>query len=427
MRRQAIKEQELNSGHAVSRLWHGYFATSLIKKMTIGFVLGLIVAFAIGPRAHILAPVGTIFIRLLEMIVVPIVFFLLANAIIRTASGKSVARIGMKAITFYMLTTAFATCIGLLISLLMAPGAGVHLPGLKAQHGELPPVADMITGIVPQNIVSALSSPEILPVIFVAVIAAFAIRSLGAANDGVDRKYGVLAADLVSMGNRVTFKILGGILQFAPIGVFALVASQIGDQGVSTLIALGKLTAAIYAGLAVQMFFVYSPIMMMFRIKLRNFFRDSRAALLTAFSTQSSAGTLPVAMEAAEAAGLDETVAGFVLPLGATINMDGAAVRYAAEIVFAANIVGMEFTLGSLALVVLTTVLISVGTGGIPGGGLIGLTVLLGMLNLPIEIVALVAGIDTILGMGCTLLNVTGDLVCAHVVNASELRRKGDG
>jgi Na+/H+-dicarboxylate symporter len=402
-------------------IWHRYRDTALFVKMTIAFVLGLIVAFVFGEKAQVLSPVGDILLNLLQLIVIPIIMVTLIDAVNSTRPGNLV-RVAFKTFAFYILTTIAAVIISLSLALLVNPGTGLHRPEKGAETPKAPSFVDQLVGIFPDNIVKAMVDGNILALIFVAMVVGLTVAGMRRSSDQTISGFGKLVYDLVLAAKEMTFRILAGILQFAPFGVFALVASDIGSQGFDALAALGKLTGVVYAGLAAQVLVIYIPLLLLKRIPVGGFFRVAGAPMATAFTTQSSSGTIPVSLEATRKAGILPEVAGFVIPLGATINMDGAVIRLGASVVLAANTVGHDMSVLELGAIVLTATFVSIGTAGVPGAGLIGLTILLQQAGLPLETVALVAGVDVLLGMGATMINITGDLVGVHLIDKSEKR-----
>lgn len=402
-------------------IWRHYRDAPLILKMTVGFVLGLAAAVIFGQGAEVVSPAGDIFLRLLQMIVIPIILVTLIDALSSPTSGK-IARIATKSFVYYILTTAGAVIISLAIAVPVRPGDGVDLPTASADTPDVPSLTDQLLGIVPENGFGALAQGKILPLIFIALIIGATLGRMGKSSDERVSELAGKLREIILAAKELTFRILGGVLQYAPVGVFALVSTQIGGQGGDALVALGKLAVVVYAALAVQIVLVYIPLLLVSRVRIGEFFRTSRDAMVTAFTTQSSSGTIPVTLNCARRAGLRDDVASFVIPVGATVNMDGAVVRLGASVVLAANIAGQDMSLAALAGIVLTATLVSIGTAGVPGAGLIGLTILLTEAGLPTEIVALVAGVDAILGMGATMLNITSDLTAAHIINASENR-----
>lgn len=403
------------------RIWRRYRDTRLLVKMTVGFVLGLIVALVFGQQAQVLSPLGDILLNLLQLVVIPIIMLTLIDAV-NTAQTGSLVRVAFKTFAFYLLTTIAAVVISLSLALLINPGTGLTSPEKGADTPDPPSFIDQLVGIFPENIFQALSEGHILALIFVSLVGGLTLARMRRSADSTISGYGTLLYKFVLAAKEVTFRILGGILQYAPIGVFALVAGDIGGQGLDALTALGKLTGVVYAGLAVQILLVYIPLLLIFRVPISRFFRTAGEPMATAFTTQSSSGTIPVSLRATRDAGILQDVAGFVIPLGATINMDGAVIRLGASVVLAANIVGHDMSMLELGVIVLTATFVSIGTAGVPGAGLIGLTILLKQAGLPIETVALVAGVDVILGMGATMLNITGDLVGVHIIDKSERR-----
>lgn len=403
------------------RIWRRYRDTALFVKMTVGFVLGLIVAFVFGEQAQVLSPLGDILLNLLQLIVIPIIMVTLIDAVNSTRPGNLV-RVAFKTFAFYILTTIAAVVISLALALLINPGTGLRRPEKSAETPDAPSFVDQLVSIFPDNFFKALADGNILALIFVSMVMGLTLAGMRRSSDETISGFGKLVYDLVLAAKEMTFRILSGILQYAPFGVLALVASDIGSQGLDALAALGKLTGVVYAGLAAQILLIYIPLLLINRIPVGGFFRVAGAPMATAFTTQSSSGTIPVSLEATRKAGILQEVAGFVIPLGATINMDGAVIRLGASVVLAANIVGHDMTVLELGAVVLTATFVSIGTAGVPGAGLIGLTILLQQAGLPLETVALVAGVDVILGMGATMINITGDLVGVHLIDKSEKR-----
>lgn len=391
-------------------------------KMSVGFLLGIVVGLIFGESAGVLSPLGDLLLRLLNLIVIPLIVFTLIAAVDQLNPAK-LGRIGGKVFVFYFITTGVAIVFGILLALLIRPGVGLTLPNAQVDVPERPSIVDTLLAIVPNNLFSSLVNADILALIFVSVVIGLSISSMIHSGEKRISKMGHFLNDLTASLSEVTFRVLNGILQYAPIGIFAIAAAAIGSQGLQTLISLGKLAAVIYGGIALQFVLVYFVIMKLFGVQIREFFRNVKDAIGTAFMTSSSLGTLPVTLKAAKRAGISEDVATFSLPLGATVNMDGAAIRLGASVVFAADIVGLELGFAAILGIIVTGTLASVGTAGVPGAGLIALSIVLTQAGLPIEVVALVAGIDAILGMGATATNVTGDLVGAAVVDKSEEKR----
>lgn len=404
-------------------IWKFYRDKSFLLKISIGFVLGGIVGLLFGPSAQVLAPLGDLLLRLLNLVVVPIILFSLISAV-NNINPTKLGRIGGKVFIYYMLSTAVAIIFGVFLALLINPGLGMTLPSANVNVPETPSFINTLIQIVPKNIFVALSSADILGIIFIATIIGFTMSSMFHSNDQKIKEMGNLLFTITNAGNEVISRILNGVLQYAPIGIFAISASTIGGQGLSTLISLGKLTGVIYLAFVAQFIFVYILLLRLFKIPIGEFFRNIKEAMATAFMTSSSLGTLPITIKSAKKAGIGDDVASFSLPIGATVNMDGAAIRLGASVVFAANLIGLDLSYAAILGIIVTGTLASVGTAGVPGAGLIALSIVLTQAGLPIEVVALVAGVDAVLGMGATALNVTGDLVGAALVDKSEAKNK---
>lgn len=405
-------------------IWVKYRDTSLVIKLSIGFALGLLIATIFGESASVLAPFGDLFLRLLQLIVIPIVVLTLITAL-TSAPPSSLARVGPKAVIYYTATTLIAASLGLAAGKLVNPGQGLTLPTKSSEAPPMPEstsIVDILLGVVPTNLFAALTEGNMLALIFVAIIAGLTVSTMRASGDSQVVKNADFFSSMVAAANNVTFRILDGILQYAPLGVLGLAASTLGGQSLQALADLGIVLLTYVGATAVHMIVLYGGLLLVSGISIAKFLRTSAPPMLTALTTGSSSGTLPVTLKAGRVAGLSDSVGGFVLPLGATINMDGAAIRLSLYAVLAANVVGEELTLGTMAMLVLSTTAISIGAAGIPGAGPVVLAMLLTQAGLPLEIVGIIAGIDLILNQLSTMCNVTGDLVGAHVIDKSEKR-----
>lgn len=401
------------------KLWEFYRDKPFMLKITVGFVLGVLVGFIFGPSAQVLSPFGDLLLRLLNMIIVPLILFTLIAAVNNTNS-KKLGKIGGKIFVYYILTTAVAIVIGLLLAMLVNPGLGLALPQENVEVPEAPTFIQVLLEIVPTNIFEAMVNADILGIIFVAIIIGLTLSSLRHASEAKLNDLGNTVLKITDAGSEVAFRILNGVLQYAPIGVFAIGASTIGGQGLDALASLAKLTGVVYMAVAVQLIVVYMLLLRVFKVPIIPFFKNVSEAISTAFMTSSSLGTLPITIKSAKKAGIGDDVSSFTLPVGATVNMDGAAIRLGVSVIFAANIIGLDLSFSALLGIVLTGTLASIGTAGVPGAGLIALSIVLTQAGLPIEVVALVAGVDVVLGMIATACNVTGDLVGAAIVDKSE-------
>ncbi|WP_433747957.1 dicarboxylate/amino acid:cation symporter [Falsibacillus pallidus] len=400
-------------------IWRKYKDSSFLLKMTVGFVLGIIVGVLWGPGADVIKPFGTLLIKMLNLIATPVVFLTVVLAV-NQMNPKQLGRTGGKLVLYYGVTTAAAVLIGLGIALWINPGASLSLPDVSVEKPESPSVANILLSIVPDNIVTAFTSGNLMAILFLAIIIGFTTSGMRFSTDDKMQRYGNSLHHIFDAANELFFRILKGILLYAPIGIFAIAASSFGAQGWDTFKSLFKFTAVFYLGIVILWVVVYSGILKMFKISLRKFFGSTKEAFTTAFFTSSSIATLPVAIEGAKKAGISERIVNFSLPLGAVFNSDGGALRMGASIVFAANVSGANFSVTDFITIILVGTLLSIGTAGVPAAGLVTLSAVLTMFNLPLEIVALIAGVDAIIGMAGTASNVIGDIVGAAVVDQSE-------
>jgi len=402
----------------VRALFHSYLNTSLILRVSIALVLGLAVGLIGGPQvADWLAPFGELLLRLLKFLIVPIVLFTLMVGVNQANIG-SMGRVGQKLFGFYVLTSALAIVVGLVVASLFEPGSGMALDeGADINVPVNPGFVSVLLNVVPDNIFAAFTELNLLGIIFIAIV--FGIALLKLRESEVHAELGEHLFKVVEALNEVTLKVMAGVLQYVPIGVFAIVARTAGDHGMATILALGDMVLVLYIALAAHLF-VYCILMRFYGVEVRAFFREARTPMATAFATQSSSGTLPLTLDAARRLGIPKRIYGFSLPLGATINMDGAAIRIAISAVFAANVVGVPLDLMTMAEIVLIGTLTSIGTAGVPGAGIVMIATVFAQVGLPIETVALLVSIDALVGMGATGLNVTGDLVGTAIVARSE-------
>ncbi|APW97562.1 dicarboxylate/amino acid:cation symporter [Halobiforma lacisalsi AJ5] len=401
------------------RTWRRYRSIPIIYRIAVAFVLGTALGGLVGERAGVLEPLGDLFLRLLEMLIVPLIVFTLLGGM-RKLTPSKLGKVGGLTVGLYAVTTTIAAAIGLAVANLFDPGTAVEFVGGEAQEAEPPTVAEVVLGIVPENPLAAMVDGDILSTIFFVVVFGLALTMVREATtdetvaDAID---GFFA--FVDAGTEALFKIVWGVMEYGVIGVFALMAASIGTEGLGAIVQLGALVAVIAVGIVIHMSVTYLGVMTLGILgeSPLSFLAGAKDAMVTAFTIRSSSGTLPVTIaDADENLRIDESVYGFGLPLGATINMDGAAIRQAVTAVFAANLVGVTLGVGEQVLVLATVILISIGTAGVPGAGLIMLSVILTALGLPLEIVGFVAGVDPILGRIATTNNVTGDLAVASVV-----------
>lgn len=400
-------------------IWNAYKHISLIKKITFAFILGILIGFVFGEEASVLSPLGDLLMRLLTFIILPLIFFTLIVGVNQTKPGR-LGRMGFKVLIYYIVTSALAILVGITVAKLFKPGTGMSLSGNEeVSVPENPGVIQVLLNMVPDNIVTAFTEMNLLGIIFTSIVFGIAISMLR--ESAKHQELGERLYQIFEGFNEVTLTVMKGILQYVPIGIFAIVAEVAGSQGMDTLLSLGGFILVLYVALLVQLG-LYIMLMVAARIHPGEFFREARTPMITAFVTQSSSGTLPLTLNAARNLGLARSLYGFSLPLGATINMDGAAIRIAVSAVFAANLIGEPLGFTSILQIVLIGTLASVGTAGVPGAGMIMIATVFAQIGLPMEAVALLAAVDVLVGMGCTSLNVTGDLVGTSIINKGEKR-----
>ncbi len=401
----------------INTAWQRYRSVPLIARIFVAFVLGSAAGIAFGERMTVVQPLGDLFLRLLNMLVIPIIVFTLLTGI-RQLSPARLGRIGGVTVGLYAVTTTIAGLIGLAVANILQPGRGVEFTGGEAQSQAPPSLTEVVLGIVPNNPVAAMSEGNLLATVFFVIVFGIALTYVRAQNDALaDSVDSVFEA--FKVGAEAMFVVVRGVLEFGVVGVFALMAAGIGTEGVGVFSSLGELVLAVAIAVVVHIAFTYLFVLMRLVVGVspRSFLSGARDAMVTAFATRSSSGTLPVTMRNAEEdLRISERVYSFALPVGATANMDGAAIRQAITVVVAANVVGQPLAPTEQVLVLVVAVLISIGTAGVPGAGLVMLTVVLNQVGLPLEVVGFVAGVDPILGRIATMNNVTGDLAVSTVV-----------
>ena len=402
--------------------WRTYRSVGIVYRIGIAFVLGSLLGLAVGEPATVLQPLGDLFVRLLTMLIVPIVVFTLLMGV-RQLTPSTLGKLGGQVVALYAATSAVAVAVGLAVSNAIQPGSrGLEslLAEAEPQSAEAPSATEVVLNIVPTNPLGAMAEGSVLPTIFFVVVFGLALALVQEETDDPAVSRGIESFfDLAEAGAEAMFKVVWGVMEFGVLGVFALMASVFGAAGVDAIVPFALLIVTMLVAAVVHIGIVYlggfvvgilgqSPL---------SFLAGAREAMVTALSIRSSSGTLPVTMsDADENLGVAERVYGFTLPLGATINMDGTAMYQGVAAVFAANVVGINLTLADQFAVVSVAVLASIGTAGVPGSGLIMLTLVLTQLGLPLEIVGVVAGVDPILDRLRTMVNVTGDLAVTTAV-----------
>jgi Na+/H+-dicarboxylate symporter len=405
--------------------------TKILIALAIGAVFGL-AANRLGFSAFVVAyikPVGSAFIRLISMVVVPLVF---ASLLVGTASLKDIralGRIGIKTLLYYMCTTAIAVSIGLLLTTVIRPGSSLSqevrqklvtdagaqkdLPVQAAK--ERASIKDLLLNVIPTNPIRAMVEGQMLQIIFFALLAGVCLTL-------IPSEKGQPVIDFFKALNDVIVQMVHVIMMAAPYGVFALIAAVVADFGPGILLNLLKYSAVVLLGLAVHMLFIYGSVLRLFtKMPVASFFRGVRAAQMVGFCTSSSNATLPVTMECAtENLGVPTHISSFTLPLGATINMDGTALLQGVATAFLAQIYGIELSFTQQLTVVLTATLASIGTAGIPGAGIVMLAIVMDSVGVPLQGIGIILGVDRFLDMCRTIVNVTGDATCAVLVASTE-------
>ena len=359
--------------------------------------------------------VGKLFVNSLKMLVVPLVFCSITVGITSLGNLSLMGRVGLKAIIIYLLTTAFAITLALIFAIIIEPGQGYEIDSsIQFSAKEAPSLSSVLTSIVPSNPILAMADGEMLQIILFAIILGIAITITG--NKAESFKKGIISLNEIMM-SMVTI-----IMKFAPLGVFCLIAKTFATQGIDMIIPLASYFFTVTIVLILHVLLTYSAFLKLIgKVSPFLFLKKMRTAIVFAFSTASSNATIPVTLNTVEKRlGVDKSVASFTVPLGATINMDGTAIMQGVATVFIASVYMVDLTIGDYLTVVLTATLASIGTAGVPGVGLIMLTMVLTQVGLPVEGVALIIGIDRLLDMMRTAVNITGDSMVSLITSKSE-------
>ena len=395
----------------------------ILIALVLGIVVGLICYFTntASFTANYLKPLGTIFINLLKFIVVPIVLLSMVCGIISMGDIKKVGSAGWKTVVYFLCTTAIACVIGLAIGSLF-DGLG-WFPTIALQEGAVWDKAtsanfmDTLVNIFPSNMWTAFSTANMLQVIVIALFIGAGVLAAG--------EKGKKAAELLESLNEVFSKIMEFIITLSPIGVFTMMSWVVATQGADVLGPIALVILCAYIGYIIHAVFVYSVSAKAFaHVSPKDFFKGASAAMIFAFTSTSSVATLPVSRECADKLGAREDLSSFILPLGATINMDGTAVYQCVATVFLAACCGMDLSLGQMIIVVVSATLASIGTAGVSGAGMIMLAMVLESLGIPVEMIMIIYGVDRLFDMGRTCLNVTGDIACSLCVTEWEKKKE---
>ena len=392
-------------------------AVQIFIALVLGIVVGILLTGQSAFAAKYIKPFGTIFLNLVKWVVTPLVFFSIMAGVISMRDIHKVGSVGVKTLVYYLCTTALAIIIGLSIANLFR-GVFPVLETTNLEYAAKEPVSfmDTLVGIFPSNFVKPFADANMLQIIVASLFIGFALLLVG------ERKQ--MDFNFVETLNDIFLKVMEMIIKLSPIGVFCLICPVVAENGPKILGSLAIVLLVAYLAYIIHMAVVYSiAVKAGAGMSPLTFFKGMAPAMIMAFSSASSVGTLPLNIECSEKLGADKDVSAFVLPLGATINMDGTAIYQGVCAVFIASCFGIQLTLPQMLTIVLTATLASIGTAGVPGAGMIMLAMVLQSVGLPVEGIALVAGIDRIFDMGRTTVNITGDASCAVIVSAMERRK----
>ena len=405
-----------------------YLNFNVLYKILIGLVIGAIAGVILAASGVTALPpwismFGTIFTRLLKMIIIPIVVGSLVVGA-SSVSPANVGRVGIRVVIIYLLTSACGVIIGLIMANIFQPHAALEAVTEMAAEaaGKTADVSvwTVIAEIIPTSVLTSLVNETVLQVIFFSLVFGLCLSFMKVSDDERIRTISTTMYNVFDCLAEIMMKIVRGIMQYAPIGVAVLICEVFAKNGAKVAGALLTVTIACFLGYAIHIVLVYGGLLKIFRIKIGTFFKEARTPFITAFVTRSSNGTLPTTMTAAENLGIEKEVYAFSLPLGATINMDDTAIYQGVCAFFLVmSCFGRGLTMGEMGMIVLLATLASIGTAGVPGAGAIMLAMVMQGIGLPIEeasvlagAYAMILGIDAILDMGRTALNVTGDLTC---------------
>lgn len=383
-------------------------------RIFIGLLLGILIGWLAPSFAVSVRPFADLFLRLIKMIVAPLLFSTIVAGIAGSGDLKALGRVGLKAIVYFEVATTIALLIGLVLVNVFQPGAGLAVPlgadttAVSAMTQAQPHAWDMLLHAVPTSVVDAMARGDILQVVVFATFFGVAVASLGPTGRPV--------VDLLESVAQAMFKVTGYVMAFAPVGVFAAIGATIGGKGIAVLLTLGKLVVLMYAGLVIFVLVVVVGVSTLVRVPFTAFMRAIREPFLLAFSTASSEAALPDALEVMERFGVPKRIVAFVLPTGYSFNLDGTTLYLSLASVFVAQMAGVSLTAGQQVMMMLTLMLASKGVAGVPRGALVVLTGMLTQFGLPLEGAAILLGIDQVLDMGRTGVNVMGNCIATVVV-----------
>lgn len=385
-------------------------------KIILGLILGVIFGTLAPQYAGYVKPVGDLFINSIKMLIVPLIFSSLLVGVTGMDDIKKMGRVGLKTFSLYLATTAFAITIGLAIGTILQPGAGLdyQVPAKSAITQSSSTFSATIVNLIPKNPIQAMAEGNVLQIIIFAILIGISLNLIG--------KKGRPVIDFFDSFAEGMYKLTALVMEMAPYGVFALMAFVSSKYGLSVLLPLGKVVIGVYLGCLVHATVTLAgSIAFIARLSPVKFLKGIIDALAVAYSTASSSGTLPITIRCARKnLGVSDNISSFVLPLGATINMDGTAMYQGVAALFIAQAYNIDLTFANYVTIIATSTLASIGSAGVPGAGLIMLTLVLNSVGLPVEGIAIIAGVDRILDMARTTVNVIGDCMVTVLVAKGE-------
>ncbi len=390
------------------KLWH---------KVTLGLILGMLFGVYLPNYSETIKPIGTVFLRLIQMVILPLIFFSLVSGITSMSDPSSLGRVGMKSVAAFLGTTFFAVVFGLMVAFVLKPGVGVVIDFGVPQERNFKEggfnLLEFLINIVPNNIVGSFAEGKTLQVVFFAIFTGIILNGMGSVADPVK--------NLINAMAKMVLKMISKVVELSPYGAFALTAWVVGAQGIDIMLSLSRLVCAIIIAMALQYLIFGLFIIVFCRMSPVPFYKKSLEYQSIALSTGSSKASLATTMQVCrQKLGISESSTSFVLPLGASINMDGMAINLSLTAVFFAQMMGISLSISDYMVIILTATLGSMGGAGIPGGSLVMLPMILSAINMPIEVVATIAGIDRVLDLLRTAINITGDATITLIIDSTE-------
>jgi Na+/H+-dicarboxylate symporter len=387
----------------------------LWQKVLIGMIAGICLGYFYGEQVAFLKPIGQLFINMIKMVVIPLIFFSILNGIASVSDARTFGRVGMKALIAYSSTTVFAVIIGLTFANIFEPGLGVHIDlspeSIASPHTS--DLGDILMNIIPSNPFKAMTDANTIQVVFFAFFTGFALILIG------DKGHEVRA--FVASATQLVFKMIELVIRLTPYGVFAIMAWVVGHYGIDVVLSLGSFVLTVTAALGLQ-YLVFGILILVFTgLNPLYFYRKMMETQAVAFATVSSKATLPIAMkELMQKLGVSKQSASFILPLGASMNMDGVAIYLGICAIFFAQIFGIDLSFQQYLIIIVTSTIGSIGAAGFPGGSMVMMGMVLTSVGIPLEGVSLILGVDRFLEMIRTLINITGDCAVTLMVDSWE-------